>query len=1030
MKPLQLMMTAFGPYKNKETINFEQLKDHRLFVISGATGAGKTTIFDAISFALYGSASGSDRDNITMLRSDFAEEDVHTEVELRFELKAKQYRILRRLGHLKSGNKTKTGDKIEFFELVDGVEIPAVERQIISIIDNKLQEIIGLSPDQFKQIVMLPQGEFRKLLTSETENKEAILRRLFKTEKYAKLNELLKVKRDYYNQQFASEEQMKQHFIQSIHTSLEKREDAPIFRLLENEHYNSLQVIEELEVEVTHYQEKLKVEEADYQQALKKHEKVQTAYHQSISVNEQFNSLEQKYATLKQFENNAERIKLIEVDLLASERASVIEPYEKQLIEKRIELNKKNTQLEDLKSSVSKANITALEIKSNYEKIEKKHLERDNLARELEKLTDFLPIVKEIESNRLMLLNDEKALKRQEVEITNVKKVIDSKSNEMEKIKQDIQKIEQETKNLSTKKEEVNTLRTKFTLFRNYRKLSLVQIETKDELTKKESIYEKTKQNYEDFESVWLQNQAVILAHDLHNGENCPVCGSIDHPDKARNSSNVVTREILDQVKVEVEQTHKIYLDELTNFRANEKQLSQLAKEISEYDVDIEEVAVELEGISQYGVKLNDEVVAMEEGLKKLEQLKKNAEEINEFIKQATVTREENADKYQKNLTIFTTSEATFKERISNIDGEMQDAKNLTAKINDVKQQKSVLDREWETVQKELEVTQEAKTRAEVNLLNGENQLVEINESLGMIESSFVLELRKANFETEEAYTKAKKPRADRETIKEEIEKHKQSIITLNKQIEELTTLLKDKQKTDTVALEKEVAENKQISETMFHQLNATKKNHETALSIQENIVKIDQQSAKLERKLTTVSDLHDVMRGRNDKKLSFERYVQIDYLEQIMGAANGRLRDLSNGQYYLIKSDRLESGGRQSGLSIDVYDAYTGQTRDVKTLSGGEKFNASLSLALGMSDVIQSFQGNISIDTMFIDEGFGSLDEESLTKAIDALIDLQKTGRMIGVISHVEELKSIFPATLEVTKTKEGYSNTQFILK
>lgn len=191
-----------------------------------------------------------------------------------------------------------------------------------------------------------------------------------------------------------------------------------------------------------------------------------------------------------------------------------------------------------------------------------------------------------------------------------------------------------------------------------------------------------------------------------------------------------------------------------------------------------------------------------------------------------------------------------------------------------------------------------------------------------------------------------------------------------------------------------------------------------------------NKKTAESERQFNVVADLHDVIRGQNSKKVSFERYLQIDYLDQIIDAANQRLRDLSNGQYSLIRSDRQEAHGRQSGLALDVYDEYTGQTRDVKSLSGGEKFNASLCLALGMSDVIQSFQGNISIDTMFIDEGFGSLDEESLNKSIDTLVDLQQTGRMIGVISHVKELKAIFPAILEVTKTKEGYSETRFVVK
>ncbi len=172
------------------------------------------------------------------------------------------------------------------------------------------------------------------------------------------------------------------------------------------------------------------------------------------------------------------------------------------------------------------------------------------------------------------------------------------------------------------------------------------------------------------------------------------------------------------------------------------------------------------------------------------------------------------------------------------------------------------------------------------------------------------------------------------------------------------------------------------------------------------------------------------MLNGQNPKKLSFERYIQINYLDKITAAANLRLFHLSNGQFELRRSDRLEKHAKQSGLGLDVYDAYTDQLRDVKTLSGGEKFNASLSLALGMADVIQSFQGNIQIETMFIDEGFGSLDEEALNKAIDTLIDLQDSGRMIGVISHVAELKAAMPAVLHVEKTLSGHSTTHFEVK
>src|SRR5699024_6878562 len=191
MKPKILTLTAFGPYKDKQVIDFEDLKEHQLFVISGPTGSGKTTIFDGISFALYGQGSGSDRNNAHMLRSQFAEDHLHTSVDFIFEQQGKTYRIFRQLPHLKKGNKHHSGDKYEFFQITETGEVPAVDRQIVTEINPKIEELIGLTEDQFKQIVMLPQGEFRKLLTSETRNKEAILRQIFKTEKYRKLNDRL-----------------------------------------------------------------------------------------------------------------------------------------------------------------------------------------------------------------------------------------------------------------------------------------------------------------------------------------------------------------------------------------------------------------------------------------------------------------------------------------------------------------------------------------------------------------------------------------------------------------------------------------------------------------------------------------------------------------------------------------------------------------------------------------------------------------------------------------------------------------------
>src|SRR5699024_4684064 len=279
-------------------------------------------------------------------------------------------------------------------------------------------------------------------------------------------------------------------------------------------------------------------------------------------------------------------------------------------------------------------------------------------------------------------------------------------------------------------------------------------------------------------------------------------------------------------------------------------------------------------------------------------------------------------------------------------------------------------------------------------------------------------------------YEQAKMSEQDIMALEQTIDTYKKEVTLLQTEVNQLSESVENKERADLEMLKTEVERLKAVYEELFVQLQATKNEVERLGELMGNIATTYEKVEKFEKELAVFDDLYGTLRGQNDSRISFERYLQIDYLEQITSAANERFRPLTNNQYELVRSDRQETHGRQSGLSLDVNDAYTGQMRDVKTLSGGEKFIASLCLALGMSDVIQSFQGGIHIDTMFIDEGFGTLDEESLNKAIDALIGLQESGRMIGVISHVEELKTIFPAMLEVTKTKEGYSKTDFILK
>ncbi|MDY0407723.1 SbcC/MukB-like Walker B domain-containing protein [Virgibacillus soli] len=296
-----------------------------------------------------------------------------------------------------------------------------------------------------------------------------------------------------------------------------------------------------------------------------------------------------------------------------------------------------------------------------------------------------------------------------------------------------------------------------------------------------------------------------------------------------------------------------------------------------------------------------------------------------------------------------------------------------------------------EEAKKTLQEAKDQCTKTEMALENADKQYAETVTRRKQAQKAFQEALAEAKFPTIAAYEQAKRDKASREKLISDIDQYKQAVTTVKTRIKELRVLLADKTRVDLVALKQELEQLKMSYEKANDNLHKSKQYFGEAATLKENIIAANETLADLETKFATITDLYDLLRGQNNKKISFERFLQIEYLEQIIDAANERLRKLSNGQFYLMRSDRQETHGKQSGLALDVYDQSTGATRDVKTLSGGEKFNASLCLALGMSDVIQSFQGNISIETMFIDEGFGTLDEESLHKAIDTLIDLQQ---------------------------------------
>lgn len=1029
MRPIQLIMTAFGPYKQKEVIDFDDLGEHRIFAISGNTGAGKTTIFDAICYVLYGEASGEERSDTSMLRSQFADDNVYTSVELTFQLKGKRYEIKRQLGHKKQGNKTITGHAVELYEVIDEEKVPAVDRFHVTDVNKKVEDLIGLSKHQFSQIVMLPQGEFRKLLTSETENKEEILRRIFKTDRYKLMRELLDQKRKQWKDVLQEKQKERELYFRNVF-KLPIRDGALLETLVEQEHVNTHQVVEALEQETAVY--KAEVEQLQVEQDIqtKQLKDAETRFHAAKSVNEKFIDLQQKNEKYNTLQENRTVIEMKETSFKRAEQAKRLLPFE-QWHEEAMQNEQKAESL--LKQIIAKKEniMNNFELaQKKYEVVKNKEPERENVKKLVQRLEELQPIIASLAEKQLNLQNAEIQIGKLKESMQNLDRQLEEHTNQKQLMTGELQQLERALEQYVDKVEELTNMREDAKVLKQA--YDVWQEKQKFE-KEKEAAYSKMQlavNAYENMERRWLSEQAGILALHLHDGESCPVCGSTTHPKKATEQSGAIDENELNDLRDKKNIAEKLHVQVEEKWNFYHLQYEQVIEEVKKRGYQSEELVETYSALVQKGKQLATEVntlKASEETRKQTAVKIKSVEEKVDALQKQKREVETEQHRIEMDCMQLRTS---YEHDKKNIPENLQTVQAWKVQFDQAMHELRLMEDEWKKVQEAYQHWQNENIRIQAEQEGATNQFESAKLKKEENFTRFMKEFEQSGFTDQSTYKEAKLSDAEMEMIQKEIQSYYSSLEVLAKQIEELQAELKDKEYMDITALGEHIKE-LEINLDIIKEKRQRAQNAVTYISdLHENIRRIDEQIHEEEKAFQELVDLYEVMKGDNESRISFERYILIEYLEQIVQIANERLRKLSNGQFYLKRSERVEKRNRQSGLGLDVYDAYTGQTRDVKTLSGGEKFNASLCLALGMADVIQAYEGGISIETMFIDEGFGSLDEESLTKAVDALIDLQKSGRFIGVISHVQELKNAMPAVLEVTKQKDGCSQTRFVVK
>lgn len=940
MKPLNLIISAFGPYAGHTFIPFDKLGNQGIYLITGDTGAGKTTIFDAISYALYGEASGEIRE-ANMFRSKYANDDIPTFVELEFEYGGKTYQIRRNPEYerpSKKGNKRTTQKASVELKLPGGTVLTNTKE-----VNQVLKEIMGLDKNQFAQISMIAQGEFLKLILASTEERQKIFREIFFTKNY-----------------------------QLIQNRLKERE-ADLKKNLEM-----------LKEKISHYIEAILPSDEKYV------EQIRCAKNNEMPIEEIPTLLEEmiEYDTV-------ELKKLKEGMVQVEQRLSQIS---NELSKLQDTVRMKNS-LEEAQNKSFEVDSKKKEVDQKWERHQKNKPEMEKIARDIVLLKEEIPKYDELDYlNKNLTLLKEEILQEENLQekyflaIKDLNIKIEREKEYFEKLKDSPIKLERMIRQGEDREHQIKDLNASLSEMINLEKDAETIGKLQSEYLEIRGRTDDVKKSYDRMQRAYFDEQAGLLAQNLKDDSPCPVCGSKSHPTLAVLSSNAPSREELEAQKRSVE----IFQTEMS------KKSEDLAKIIASYGSKCE----------AFNQKLNAFMV------------KYKVEDWREDFFFFTVDEE-------KKL-VFSNAKNLFYLRKEFLEKEMQDLKidimNLQKSVDRMKN----LEREIPNQEKILQDYQEKIVQVKESLASkGERKKVweqsksKLQEIL-KYSGKQALHYKISKLEVLEK--KLKKSYQDTQDLRNELV---QSQAELHSKVKTLKGELAQYVIPDSVKLSDEKSFYERKKQEYREDLDKKSIRLSQNKRALEGIMQYGNELSKMREYFSMVKSLSNTVNGNvsGKEKIMLETYIQTAYFERIISGANTRFMQMSAGQYELKRRLQAQNLRSQTGLELDVVDHYNGSVRDVRSLSGGESFKASLALALGLSDEVQSTSGGIRIDSMYIDEGFGSLDENSLRQAIDTLASLSDASRLIGIISHVSELKERIEKQIVVTKNKTGGSNVEIIV-
>lgn len=923
MKPLKLTMSAFGSYAGKNVIDFTG-QQQGIFLITGDTGAGKTTIFDAITYALYNQTSGGER-NGNMMRSQYAQPETETYVELEFLYRGQTYRVRRNPDYkitktLKNGKirEQKVPHSVEL-TLPDGTVFPEKKNAT----DAKIIEILGLTADQFSQIVMIAQGDFLKLLYTKSDERKMIFSKLFRTDIYWKIQENLRRKSMEMDER-----------IQENDRAFEQ-EKSRIIPLPESEELPLDELVERLRERLKDALKEQNLRRANVEELNKKITKYE-------EINKLFVSLEKIRQTGKELEARQAESKERRQQIENARKADKVLVAEQQNLRQQQEVEQSAQAIAKMTETLANDQEMFESLKTQLQEVEAiKKREAADLQKKMLALEQSFPSYEALQNAR-------------------------SEEQQAKKVWEDLGKTSEE----SFHKKEAGIAALK----EQQKRQEQVVEQTKKNWEQTSLSASESAKHYEHMYEAFLKEQAGILAENLSAGCPCPVCGSTVHPDPAKLSDHAVT-------ELEVEQAKK------TRAAAEEKR-------------DLAYLAFEAEKTKKQKLA---QAVEKEEA---------------DFVLAQTIAKQQRKEAEQNYVSLQKIAEQ-IREKL--VYPSLAEAKKQYAAM-----QKALEAAEQEIAKKRQKVSELAEA---MNTLKGQKLAEEENQKTAKklaakTEKEYAKLLEKSGFVSEETYHLAILPERSRSKLEREEKEYESQCLRQQSEQKLLEKQVSGKTYTDTTELNEQLKAEKQVlkeAEKTYMELHTAYENDRAVL---QNCAVYLEKGKKLESEDQVIKSLSKTANGRlsGSAKIDFETYIQRQYFKQIIHEANKRLLTMSNHQFILKLKEEANTGRKTNeGLDLSVYSLVTDSERDVKTLSGGESFLAALAMALGLSDIVERSAGAIHPDMMFIDEGFGSLDAQSRQQAIEVLGELAGDSRMVGIISHVTELKEQIDRKLVVNRTDNG---------